>query len=79
MRPFTYEVARDVHEAVSMMAGDPDAEFLAGGTSQVDLMKEGVQRPRRLVDISQLGLDTIEMTDSGGWRIGANVKNAAIA
>ena len=62
-----------------MIAGDPDAEFLAGGTSQVDLMKEGVQRPRRLIDISQLGLDTIEMTESGGWRVGANVKNAVLA
>jgi xanthine dehydrogenase YagS FAD-binding subunit len=39
-----------------------DIRFLAGGTTLLDLMKLNVERPARLVDVSRLGLDTIEPT-----------------
>ena len=79
MTPFLYQHAPDVASAVALAVQDPGAQFIAGGTSLVDLMKEGVQRPARLVDISRLPLTAIETTGAGGVRIGANVTNAAAA
>ena len=52
-----------VAEAVAA-AAEPGAAFLAGGTNFVDLMRVGVARPSRLVDIRRLpGLDRIEWPD----------------
>ena len=79
MKPFVYQRAADVATAVAAVSQDPAAEFLNGGTSQVDLLKEGVQRPARLVDISRLLLVGIDPAPSGGLRIGANVKNSVAA
>ncbi len=79
MRPFNYELASSVDSAVALVGREPDAQFIAGGTSQVDLLKEDVQRPTRLVDVSRLPLSELELLASGGLRIGANVKNAAAA
>jgi CO/xanthine dehydrogenase FAD-binding subunit len=57
MGPFEYTRARDAASAVAIVTGDPDAAYLAGGTTQVDLMlKDGVVDPRRLVDITRLPL-----------------------
>jgi CO/xanthine dehydrogenase FAD-binding subunit len=57
MRPFEYTSASDTAAAVEIVTGDPDAAYLAGGTTQVDLMlKDGVVEPRRLVDITRLPL-----------------------
>jgi CO/xanthine dehydrogenase FAD-binding subunit len=61
MSTFTYVRPTDVEEAVDAVAGDPDAAYLAGGTTQVDLMlKDGVVAPDRLVDITRLPLRGIE-------------------
>jgi xanthine dehydrogenase YagS FAD-binding subunit len=75
MKPFAYERASTVEEAVH--AGD--ATFLAGGTNLVDLMKLGVARPDRLVDVSRLPLEQIEELPGGGLRIGATARNADVA
>ncbi|CAN7670187.1 xanthine dehydrogenase family protein subunit M [Paraburkholderia hospita] len=53
--------------------------FLAGGTTLLDLMKLDVEKPARVVDISRLPLDRVEITDEGGVRIGALVRNADLA
>ena len=79
MNPFAYQFADDIPSAVTLVAQDPDAQFFAGGTSQVDLLKEGVQQPGRLVDVTRLPLNDIERLPAGGLRIGANVKNAVAA
>lgn len=79
MRPFDYEIASDVASAVALVGREADAQFIAGGTSQVDLLKEDVQRPARLVDVSRLPLGEVELQPSGGLHIGANVKNATAA
>ncbi|MDH3493980.1 MAG: xanthine dehydrogenase family protein subunit M, partial [Acidobacteriota bacterium] len=60
MRPFKYEKARDVRGAAKAVAGEEAAHYLAGGTNIVDLMKEDVARPTKLVDISGLNLSKIE-------------------
>jgi xanthine dehydrogenase YagS FAD-binding subunit len=76
---FQYARARDVADAVRMMAADPAAKFIAGGTNLIDLMKEDVERPSRLIDISRLPLKTVAETAGGGLRIGALVPNSDLA
>jgi xanthine dehydrogenase YagS FAD-binding subunit len=57
MQPFEYARAGDAGSAVAMVGADPRAAFLAGGTTQVDLMlKDGVVEVDRLVDITRLPL-----------------------
>lgn len=71
MRPVSYSRATDVASAVATVGSDPGSAFLAGGTTQVDLMRRDVARPRRLVDITALPLTGIENLPGGGLRIGA--------
>jgi len=76
---FQYARAADVADAVRQIAGDPAAKFIAGGTNLIDLMKEDVERPSRLIDISRLPLRQIEETTDGDLRIGALVPNSDLA
>ncbi len=79
MNQFDYVRPTTVAEAIAA-AAEPGAAFLAGGTNLVDLMKVGVARPARLVDIRRLpGLDRIEWLDNGGARVGAMVRNSDLA
>jgi len=76
---FQYARASDVADAVRQIGADPAAKFIAGGTNLIDLMKEDVERPTRLIDISRLPLKTVEETKDGGLRIGALVPNSDLA
>jgi xanthine dehydrogenase YagS FAD-binding subunit len=76
---FQYSRASDVADAVRQIAADPKAKFIAGGTNLIDLMKEEVERPSHLIDISHLPLRTVEETADGGLRIGALVPNSDLA
>lgn len=79
MKPFDYVKPATVAEAV-LAAAQPGASYLAAGTNLLDLMKGGVSRPDRLVDVTHLpGLDRIEYLPDGGVRIGALVRNADLA
>jgi len=77
MTPFAYARAGDSAEAVRLGA-DTTAAYLGGGTNLVDLMRETVARPARLVDVTGLS-DRIEDTPEGGLLIGAAVRNTALA
>ncbi len=78
MNRFTYVRATGIAEAVN--AGSAErVRFLAGGTNLIDLMKENVERPERLVDINRLPLHRIEELEGGGLRLGALVTNADTA
>jgi xanthine dehydrogenase YagS FAD-binding subunit len=79
MNPFTYTRAGDVVTAVQAIAADGTARFIAGGTNLVDLMKEDVERPDRLIDITRLPLRAIEGTSDGGMRLGALATNTDVA
>jgi xanthine dehydrogenase YagS FAD-binding subunit len=79
MNIFEYVRPGTAAEAVAA-AAQPGAAYLAAGTNLVDLMKGGVVRPSRLVDINRLpGLDRIAFNDDGSVRIGALVRNADLA
>jgi xanthine dehydrogenase YagS FAD-binding subunit len=79
MIDFQYVRAIDVADAVRLISADPAAKFIAGGTNLIDLMKEDVERPSRLIDISRLPLKSIEETADKGLRIGALVPNSDLA
>ncbi|HEY6994564.1 MAG TPA: FAD binding domain-containing protein, partial [Xanthobacteraceae bacterium] len=76
---FQYSRAADVGDAVRQIVNEPAAKFIAGGTNLIDLMKEDVERPSRLIDISRLPLKSVEETADGGLRIGALVPNSDLA
>ncbi|MBA3615730.1 MAG: xanthine dehydrogenase family protein subunit M [Actinomycetota bacterium] len=79
MKPYRYQRARDISGAVTALAEEPNATFLAGGTNLVDLMKLGVMEPEVLVDVRRLTSDDIEELEDGGVRIGAAVTNSDLA
>jgi xanthine dehydrogenase YagS FAD-binding subunit len=77
MTPFRYQRAGDVAQALGHGHHD-DVKYLGGGTNLVDLMRETIERPAMLVDVT--GLSTaIEETGEGGLRIGAAARNTAVA
>src|SRR5687767_15463673 len=78
MRPFKYSRALDTANAVRAVSGNKEAKFLAGGTNLVDLMKEYVERPNEVVDITRLNLKQIRATSSG-ISIGALATNTDTA
>lgn len=79
MKPFTYERAATPAEAAAAAQRNPNAKFIAGGTNLLDLMKLQIEAPTHLVDVNGLALDKIEATPEGGLRIGALVRNTALA
>src|SRR5579862_729004 len=76
MNPFEYQRADQVQTAVQAIARPGGAKFLAGGTNLVDLMKNGVETPARIIDINRLPLSRIEPRDDGGLRLGALARNS---
>jgi xanthine dehydrogenase YagS FAD-binding subunit len=77
MTPFTYSRPGDAAAAIRATA-QPGAMYLGGGTNLVDLMREGVERPSSLVDVTRLDRAVTERED-GGLRIGAATSNTALA
>ncbi len=79
MRSFEYARATDAAGAITQLGGDPNAQFIGGGTNLIDLMKYQVEEPARLIDISRLPLDKIEELPGGGVRIGSLARNSDMA
>lgn len=77
MTPFTYARAADAAQALKLgaVAG---AKYLGGGTNLVDLMRETIERPQALVDVTGLSREISERPD-GGLLIGAAARNTAVA
>ena len=79
MKTFDYTRISSIEEAVSTINNIDRAKFLGGGTNLIDLMKEGVEQPDHLVDVTKLDLATIEELPDGGVRIGAMARNSDTA
>ncbi|HKU73434.1 MAG TPA: FAD binding domain-containing protein, partial [Pyrinomonadaceae bacterium] len=77
MKPFAYTRATTQQAALQAIVQE-NARFLAGGTNLIDLMKDNVEQPARLVDINRLELTQIVERD-GGLRLGALAKNSDTA
>ena len=65
MHPFSYLRAADERAAIGEVAAMPEATFVAGGSTLIDLMKLNVMQPARLIDINALPLTKIETL--AGW------------
>jgi xanthine dehydrogenase YagS FAD-binding subunit len=79
MRPFSYARAADADAAIAAVRERADGAFLAGGTTEVDLVRQNVLRPGLLVDINDLPLAGIEDLPGGGLRIGALARMSDVA
>ncbi|MFB9296697.1 FAD binding domain-containing protein [Persicitalea jodogahamensis] len=79
MKPFKYTRATDAASATRIAAENPNAKFLAGGTNLIDLMKEDVERPDELIDLTNLTLSQIKALPSGGLSLGALGRNTDAA
>ncbi|WP_329625263.1 xanthine dehydrogenase family protein subunit M [Streptomyces sp. NBC_01255] len=76
MYPFVFSKAAT--ESAALAAGADGARYIAGGTTLVDLMRETVERPSRLVDINGLPYRDITVS-SEGLRVGALVRMSELA
>lgn len=88
MRPFTLERAGDTASALRLAATDNQAEthirapaqYLAGGTQLLDLMKLDVMQPKRLININALRHEYGKIsTDDNGLTLGAMVRMSEAA
>jgi xanthine dehydrogenase YagS FAD-binding subunit len=79
VRPLSYSRAATVEEAVALAAGTPGSAFLAGGTTEVDLIRAGIAHDDHLVDINDLPLTAVEHLADGGLRIGALARMSDVA
>src|SRR4030081_345571 len=80
MKNFSYSRADTVGGAVSLLSQKANSKFLGGGTNLVDLMRENIEQPDALIDVTRLspGKVITELPD-GGLSIGAAVRNSAVA
>src|SRR5215469_6614170 len=79
MRPFEYIQATEPAQAVATVTADPATDYVAGGTTQVDLMlKDGILSPSRLVDVTRLPLQWIT-ADAAVIRVGATTTMEELA
>jgi xanthine dehydrogenase YagS FAD-binding subunit len=79
VRPVSYARAASADEAIAAVRADDDGAFLAGGTTEVDLLRQNVIGPRLLVDINDLPLNRVEELPGGGIRIGALARMSDVA
>ncbi len=79
MRPFELVRPDTMVQAIEYLQAYPAAKLIAGGTNLLDLMKEDVEQPHILIDVTRLPLTSIVITDDGSLRIGALVKNTDLA
>src|SRR5580704_15290200 len=79
MRPLSYARVDDADSAIAIVREHPDGAFLAGGTTEVDLVRQNVLRHGLLVDINDLPLNRVENRPDGGLRIGALARMSDVA
>jgi xanthine dehydrogenase YagS FAD-binding subunit len=79
MRNFSYSRAGTSEEALTLIGTIPNAKFLGGGTNLVDLMRENIEQPDALIDVTRMASAGITESAQGGVSIAAGVKNTAVA
>lgn len=79
MKNFAYARADTAQSAIDLISRTSNARFLGGGTNLVDLMRENIEQPDTLIDVSSLPFNTIDELPDGGMSLGAAVKNTAVA
>lgn len=77
MYDFAYQKPASVADAVKLLA-DPEAKPLAGGMTLIPVLKQRLNKPGTIVDLSKLGLSGITVTGST-VTIGAMTTHATVA
>ncbi len=70
MRPFKYTRATTLPSAIKELSGNAQSRILAGGTNLLDLMKEDVERPEELIDITHLPHSAVKSLSQGAAKSG---------
>jgi xanthine dehydrogenase YagS FAD-binding subunit len=79
VKNFAYTRADTTGGAIALLSQQANSKFLGGGTNLVDLMRENIEQPDALIDVSGLSSAGISDLPDGGISIGAAVKNSAVA
>ncbi|GAA2095354.1 xanthine dehydrogenase family protein subunit M [Streptomyces albiaxialis] len=79
MKEFGYTSVADTEAALAALREQPGTRLLAGGTEMLNWLKEGIERPERLVDITALPLRDVEPLPGGGLRLGALARMSEVA
>ncbi len=84
MKNFAFARAETVEGAINLLSRNANSKFLGGGTNLVDLMRENIEQPDAVIDVTHLSLGGridggINELPDGGLVIGAAVRNSAVA
>ena len=79
MNPIEFQRVEQSEAALGALSDGRHAKLLGGGTNLVDLMKQGIETPTRLIDINPLPLAEISELPGGGVRLGALARNSDTA
>lgn len=79
MNNFSYTRATTSQDALHLISTLANAKFLGGGTNLIDLMRENIEQPEALVDVTRISESGIAENEGGGILIGAEVKNTVVA
>ncbi len=79
MKPFTFIQADNAATALTEVSSHAGAKFIGGGTNLIDLMRENIEQPKAVIDITNLQLSGIEEQPDGSVKIGAMVRNSHLA
>ena len=79
MKNFSYTRADSANSALTLLGGTANAKFIGGGTNLVDLMRENIEQPDALLDVSSLRPLEISQRPDGGLSIPAAMTNTAVA
>jgi len=78
MYDFGYTKPSSLADAVAALAGDDEAKALAGGQTLIPVLKQRLNKPTKVVDLSKLGLSGITVTGDS-VTIGAMTNHATVA
>lgn len=78
MYDFGYTKPSSLADAVAALAGDDEAKALAGGQTLIPVLKQRLNKPSKVVDLSKLGLSGITVTGDS-VTIGAMTNHATVA
>src|SRR3984957_17719976 len=84
MKNFVYFQAQNADNAISLFSEHANAKFLGGGTNLTDLMRENIEQPDALIDITRVSFPGVAgsgLTELpyGGGSTAASVRNSAVA
>jgi len=79
MKNFAYARAHTVDGALNLFSQHANSQFLGGGTNLADLMRENIEQPDALIDVTRLSSAGIAELPDGGLSIAASVRNSAVA